>query len=118
MSKLCLTSAAVTASPFVNRAFGCNLKATALRSGATRIASASRPYIVAGSSPDITASGSNMKIIIPAGELPRVVNGLNLSKLLRRSGLRRYSVPPLGASGSTYSKCENPAGYLGSPKAA
>jgi hypothetical protein len=30
-----------------------------------------------------------MKIISPAGACPRIVNGLYLSKVLRRSGLRR-----------------------------
>jgi len=65
------------------------------------MSSASSPYIVDSSSPDMMASVSNMKIITPAGELPLTVNGLNLSKLVRRSGLRRYSVPPLGASGFT-----------------
>jgi len=36
---------------------------------------------------------------MPAGALPRIVKVLNLSKLLRRSGLRSWSVPPLGATG-------------------
>ena len=45
-----------------------------------------------------------MKIETPAGAEPRIVNGLYLSKLLRRSGLLRYRVPPFFAAGSTHSK--------------
>ena len=45
-----------------------------------------------------------MKGASPAGALPRTVKGLNLSKLVRRSGLRSRSVPFFGAAGSTYSK--------------
>jgi hypothetical protein len=83
------------------------------RSGATIICCASTPYIACGSSIDGTASGSIMNIVMPAGELPRVVKGLNLSKLERRSGLRRFSVPRLGACGLTYSKCVKPGPYFG-----
>ena len=100
-SKLTLTSSAVTASPLVKRALGFSLKLIDDLSGATAIASASSPYIVCNSSLPNTVSDSNMKIPTPAGALPRVVKGLNLSKLERRSGLRRLIVPPLGASGFT-----------------
>ncbi len=100
-SKLYFTSSAVTGSPLVKRAFGCSRKLIDDLSGATAIASASRPYMVCGSSLPSTVSDSNMKMLRPAGALPLVVKGLNLSKLERRSGLRRLIVPPLGASGST-----------------
>ena len=91
----------MTGSPLANRAFGFNRTVIDDLSGATCISSASRPYIVASSSPAITASVSNMKITTPAGELPLTVYGLNLSKLVRRSGLLRWRVPPFGASGFT-----------------
>ena len=71
---------------------------------ATKISCANRPYIVMGSSADKVAKDSIMNKEMPAGALPLVVKGLNLSKLLRRSGLRRYRVPPLGAWELTYSK--------------
>ena len=100
-SKLYFTSAAVTLSPLAKRAFGCSLKLIDDLSGATAMSSASSPYMVCNSSPDSTASDSNMKTLMPAGALPLVVNGLNLSKLERRSGLRRLMVPPRGASGLT-----------------
>jgi hypothetical protein len=57
--------------------------------------------MVCSSSLPSTVSDSNMKMPMPAGEFPLVVNGLNLSKLERRSGLRRLIVPPFGASGLT-----------------
>ncbi len=57
--------------------------------------------MVCSSSLPSTASDSNMKMLMPAGALPFTVKGLNLSKLERRSGLRRLIVPPLGALGST-----------------
>jgi hypothetical protein len=88
-SKLYLTSAAVTGSPLLKRAFGCSRKLIDDLSGATAMSSASSPYIVCSSSPDRIASDSIMKMLKPAGALPRVVKGLNLSKLDRRSGLRR-----------------------------
>ncbi len=100
-SKLYLTSSAVTGSPLLKRAFGFSLKLIEDLSGATAMASASRPYMVCNSSLPSTVSDSNMKMPSPAGELPLVVKGLNLSKLERRSGLRRLIVPPLGASGLT-----------------
>src|SRR5512139_119471 len=118
VSKLCFTSAGVTGSPFEKRACGRMRNATDEKSGATNIDSASSAYIVDGSSADRCARPSSIQIATPAGALPRVVNGLNLSKLVRRSGLRSRSVLPRGASGLTYSKCVNPSGYLGSPNAA
>ena len=66
-----------------------------------------------GSSADGIASVSIMKMVKPAGDWPLIVNGLNLSKLLRRSGFARYSVPPFFACGSANSKWSKPAGYLG-----
>ncbi len=72
-----------------------------LQWGATKIASANRPYMVGGSSAPNTASGSNMRCIGPTGALPFSVRQLSLSKLLRRSGLLQYSVPPWGACGLT-----------------
>ena len=95
------TSAGVTGSPLLNRAFGWRRNDTDDRSGATYIDSANTPYIASGSSIDRIASGSSMNIDSPAGATPRVVYGLNLSKLERRSGLRKFSVPPLGACGLT-----------------
>ena len=77
--------------------------------------SATTPYIVCGSSPERMASVSKVRITSPPGELPRVVNGLYLSKLVRRSGFFRRSVPPLGAAGSAYSKCVKSGPYFGSP---
>ena len=115
ISKLYLTSAAVTGEPSWKRACWFSRKLTDDLSGATRIDSASSPYMVCGSSPDITASVSNMKSITPVGAAPRGVKGLNLSKLVRRSGLRSTSVPPLGAFGFTQSRFAKPRGYLGSP---
>src|SRR5450830_1158600 len=84
-----------------------------MRSGASVMSSASSPYMVATSSEEPIASVSNMSDDTPAAATPLSENGLNLSKLLRRSGLARYKVPRLGASGLTYSKWVNPAGYLG-----
>ena len=102
MSNECLTSAAVTGSPLLKRAFGWRRNVIDDLSGATSISSATRPYIVPGSSPERTASDlEHEESTRPAGELPLSVNGLNLSKLVRRSGLLRWSVPPLGASGLT-----------------
>ena len=40
-----------------------------------------------------------MKMRIAAGATPLTVYGFHLSKLERRSGLLRFSVPPLGACG-------------------
>ncbi len=70
-------------------------------SGATSISSATIPYSVPGSSPERMASDSNISVDRPAGDCPLIVNGLNLSKLDRRSGFCSCSVPPFGASGFT-----------------
>ena len=101
MSNEYLTSAAVTGSPLVNRAFGFRRNATHDLSGATWMSSASRPYMVSGSSPERTASVSNISVARAAGDWPFTVNGLNLSKLVRRSGCDSCIVPPFGASGFT-----------------
>ena len=58
---------------------------------ASRTSSSARPAAQ-------VARPSTIQISTPAGALPRVVQGLNLSKLVRRSGLRSRSVPPRGAS--------------------
>ena len=115
MAWLWRTSSAVTASPLLKRACGWMRKLTAEKSGATNIASASSPYIVEGSSCPRCARPSTIQIMMPAGELPRTVQGLNLSKLVRRSGFFSLMVPPLGASGLTYSKCVNSGPYFGVP---
>jgi hypothetical protein len=112
---VCTTSSGVTGSPLLKRAVGRMRKLTEEKSGSTWIASASSAYIVAGSSCDMCARPSTIHTRMPAGALPRVVHGLNLSKLVRRSGLRSRSVPPLGASGFTYSKCVKPGPYFGGP---
>ena len=113
--KLCTTSSGSTGSPLLKRASGRSLKLTLLKSGATQMASASRPYMVDGSSCARWARPSTIQYTTPPGELPRVVQGLNLSKLVRRSGFFRRNVPPLGASGFTYSKCVKSGPYLGGP---
>ena len=101
ISKLWRTSSASTGSPLLKRASGRSLKVTADRSGSTHSASATRPYMDMGSSCDRWHRPSTIQISTPAGALPRVVQGLYLSKLLRRSGLRRRIVPPTGARGCT-----------------
>ncbi len=58
-------------------------------SGAISISSATTPYMVPGSSPERSARDSNIRMETPVGELPFSVYGLNLSKLVRRSGLPR-----------------------------
>ena len=57
--------------------------------------------MVAGSSPERTPRVSNIGIVSPAGDCPLIVYGLYLSKLVRRSGFCKNSIPPLGASGFT-----------------
>ncbi len=109
-----LTSSAVTASPFEKRASGLMWKVVEKPSGATSMSSASRQYALATSSELPVVRLSNISPSPGAG-LPRSVNGLNLSKLVRRFGFARTSVPSRGASGFTYSKCLKSAGYLGSP---
>ncbi len=99
--KLCTTSAASTGLPSQKRACGCSLKLMALKSCSTCISCASSPYMAMGSSCPRWASDSTIQISTPAGAMPRVVQGLYLSKLLRRSGLRSLSVPPRGAFGLT-----------------
>ena len=89
MSNECLTSAAVTGSPLLKRALGLIRIVIDDLSGGTSISSASTPYIVPGSSPERSASDSNIRMETPVGGLPFSVNGLNLSKLVRRSGLPR-----------------------------
>ncbi len=54
-----------------------------------------------------------MSVVSPAGDCPLIVYGLNLSKLVRRSGLEICSVPPFGASALTKSNALKPRGYFG-----
>ena len=69
-------------------------KLTLPKSGATWMASASSPYIDSGSSCDRWPSPETIQISTPAGALPRLVQGLYLSKLERRSGFLSLSVLP------------------------
>ncbi|MNI89459.1 hypothetical protein D3C73_1468580 [compost metagenome] len=90
-----------------------------MRSADNSMSSASKPYMVATSSVmaslplDAVARLSNIRLVSPAADTPFIENGLNLSKLVRRSGLARNSSPPLGASGFTKSKCVKSGGYFG-----
>ena len=95
-SKLYFTSAAVTGSPLVKRAFGFSRKLIDDLSGATASPRRAGRTSSAARRRDSTASDSNMKMPRPAGALPLVVKGLNLSKLVRRSGLRRLMRAALG----------------------
>ena len=99
VSKEYFTSSASTASPLLNRACGCRRNVIDSRSGANTMSSANRPYMVATSSAELTASVSNIKFATPAAATPFIEKGLNLSKLVRESGLARYKSPPFGASG-------------------
>src|SRR6185295_18952351 len=88
VSKEYFTSSAVTGLPSLKRALGLMRKVADRPSAATLMSSASRPYTVAGSSQLDVPSDSNI-MATAAGEVPLRVKGLNLSKLLRRSGLAR-----------------------------
>ena len=105
----CLTSSAVTGSPLLNFAWACNVKVMDKRSEASCMSSANKPYIVATSSVELIASVSNIRLLRPAAVTPLSEKGLNLSKLVRESGLAKYNSPPLGALGFKYSKWVKPA---------
>ena len=73
IAKACATSAAVTGSPLMKRAFGLIRNAIQDLSGATWMPSANNPYIVSGSSPERCASVSNISVVRPAGDCPLIV---------------------------------------------
>ena len=80
---------AVTASPLLKRALLFKRKVIDIRSEASVMSSASKPYIVATSSAEFTASDSNIRLVSPAAATPFMEKGLNLSKLLAAPGFAR-----------------------------
>ncbi len=111
VSKVQITSSTVIGVPSCHLACGRSVKATEVRSSGHSIVSAIRPYIEKASSGECQHSVSH-SAPMPVAGTPLMMKGCSELNVPWAPNL---TVPPLGASGLTYSGGAASAGYLGSP---